>query len=111
MPALLLTAQDSSGHVHLIIGANSLANARCNKCIEVGARAKVIAPVDAEVHHALREKIDKGWVEWVQKEFEETDLSKLGREEIDYVVDAVFITVGAESPMCINRALSHIEAF
>lgn len=94
MPALLLTAQDSSGHIHLIVGANSLASARCTKSIEVGAKAKVLAPANAEIHHALRKKIDDGCVEWVQKDFEDEDVSRLGREEIDHVVDAVFVTIG-----------------
>lgn len=102
MPALLLTAQNSSGHIHLIIGANSLANARCAKSIEVGAKAKVIAPADAEVHYAIRKKIDDGCVEWVQKGFEDTDLSLLGRKEIDYMVDAVFVTVGEGDAQCIK---------
>lgn len=102
MPALLLTAQDSSGHIHLIIGANSLASVRCTKSIEVGAKAKVIARADAEVHYALRKKIDNGSVEWIQKEFEDTDLSRLGRKEIDHVVDAVFVTVGEGDAQCIK---------
>lgn len=100
MPPLLLTAQDSSGHIHLIIGANSLASARCNKSIEVGAKAKVIARADAEVHYALRKKIDDGCVEWIQKEFEDPDLIRLGRKEIDHVVDAVFVTVGEGDAQC-----------
>lgn len=100
MPALLLTAQDSTGHVHLIVGANSLASARCIKSIEVGARAKIIAPAHVDVHYALRQRINDGSVEWVQKEFEDADLSRIGREEIDRVVDAVFVTLGGEDPMC-----------
>lgn len=102
MTALLLTSQKSSGHVHLIIGANSIANARCARSIEVGAKAKVIAPADAEVHFAIRKKIDDGCIEWVQKGFEDADLSTLGREEVDYVVDAVFITGGEGDAQCIR---------
>ena len=102
MTALLLTSQNSTGHVHLIIGANSLASARCAKSIEVGAKAKVIAPADAEIHFALRKKIDDGCVAWVQKGFEDADLSTLGREEVEYVVDAVFVTEGVEDADCIR---------
>lgn len=102
MTALLLTSQNSTGHVHLIIGANSLANARCAKSIDVGAKAKIIAPADAEVHFAVREKIDDGCVEWVQKGFEEADLSTLGREEVDHVVDAVFVTGEKGDAQCIK---------
>lgn len=102
MTALLLTSQNSSGHVHLIIGANSLANARCAKSIEVGATAKVIAPADADVHFAIRKKIEDGCVEWVQKGFEDADLSTLGRKEVDHVVDAVFVTGGEADAHCIK---------
>lgn len=102
MTALLLTSQNSTGHVHLIIGANSLANARCAKSIEVGATAKVIAPADAEINFGIQKKVDDGCVELVQKGFEEADLSTLGREEADYVVDAVFVTVGVEDAQCIR---------
>lgn len=108
MTALLLTSQNSTGHVHLIVGANSLANARCNKSIEVGAKAKVLASADADVHFAVREKINDGRVEWVQKGFEETDLSTLGREEVGYVVDAVFVTDGEGDAQCI-RSCSFVD--
>lgn len=102
MTALLLTSQNSAGHVHLIIGANSLASARCAKSIEVGAKAKLIAPADAEIHFAIRKKIDDGCIEWVQKRFEEADLTRLGRKEVDSVVDAVFVTGGVGDAQCIS---------
>jgi uroporphyrin-III C-methyltransferase len=66
----------------------------------VGAKAKLIAPADVDVHYALRKKIDEGCVEWVQKEFEDGDLSRLGREEVDNVVDAVFVTMREVDARC-----------
>ena len=104
MTALLLTSQNSSGHIHLIIGANSIASARCAKSIEVGAKAKIIAPANAEIHFAIKEKIDNGYVEWIQKGFEEADLNTLGREEVDHVVDAVFVTNGEGDAQCIKTS-------
>lgn len=95
MPVPLLIAQDSLGHVHLIIGTNSLASVRCAKSIEVGAKPKVVAPADADIHFILREKIEQGEVEWIQRKFDESDLNKLGRDEVDNVVDAVFVTIGS----------------
>lgn len=88
----LLTALDSVGHVHLIIGSNPLANVRCSKSIEVGAKPKVVAPADAVVHYILAKRIEDGEVEWIKKSFEDADISTLGRSEIDNVVDAVFVT-------------------
>ena len=93
----LLTAVDSANHVHLIIGSNPLAGARCSRALEVGAIPKVIAPANATLHYGLAKKIDDGKVQWIQKEFEESDLTTLGREEVDHVVDAVFVTSGGKS--------------
>ena len=91
----LLIAQDSSRHVHLIVGSNSIASTRCTKSIEVGARPKIIAPAEANLHHVLRKRVEDGEVEWIQRSFEEEDLRKLGRDEVDNVVDAVFVTIGS----------------
>ncbi|MCJ1467904.1 hypothetical protein MMC07_006529 [Pseudocyphellaria aurata] len=101
MPDLLLTAQDTSGHVHLIVGSNSLASARCVKSLEVGARPKIVAPPEAEIHYALQKRIEEGTVEWIKKEFEEENLKTLGRKEVDNVVDAVFVTIGGENVLSI----------
>ncbi len=95
----LLAAIDSTAHVHLIIGSNPLANARCTKSIEVGARVKVVADEDAEVHYPLSKKIDEGKVEWLKRGFRDEDLSTLGREEVDRVVDAVFVTLGGKNAL------------
>ncbi|KAL8799228.1 MAG: hypothetical protein Q9200_007593, partial [Gallowayella weberi] len=99
MPALLLTAHDCIGHVHLIIGSNSIANARCAKSIEVGAKPIVIAPPDAEIHYALKDKIDAGHLDWRKAGFQDNDLTTLGRDEVDNVVDAVFVTLGGKDSM------------
>lgn len=93
----LLTALDSAGHIHLIVGSNPLASARCSKSIEVGATPKVIAPADADVHYVLAKRIEDGEVEWIKKTFDDADLSTLGRSEVDNVVDAVFVTGNGKS--------------
>ena len=94
MPAPLLTAHDASNHIHLVIGSNPLANARCARSIAVGAKPVVIAPSGAQVHYALHKKVEDGEVKWVQKDFEDEDLKTFGRDEVDNVVDAVFVTAG-----------------
>ncbi|KAF2225333.1 uroporphyrin-III C-methyltransferas-like protein [Elsinoe ampelina] len=99
MPPSLLTAVDSQHHVHLIIGSNPLAGARCNKSLDVGAVPKLIAAADASLHYGLAKSVDEGKVEWIKRPFSDSDLTTLGREEVDHVVDAVFVTSGGKSAL------------
>jgi uroporphyrin-III C-methyltransferase len=98
-PVSLLTSIDSTSHVHLIIGSNPLAAARCAKSLEVGAKPRLIAPATAELHYALQKRIDSGEVEWLKKSYEDEDVLRLGRQEIDGFVDAVFVTLGPRDPL------------
>ncbi|KUJ14042.1 uroporphyrin-III C-methyltransferase [Mollisia scopiformis] len=95
----LLTSIDSTNHIHLIIGSNPLAAARCAKSLEVGAKPLLIAPETSELHYALQKRIDNGEVKWLKKSFEDEDVLRLGREEINCVVDTVFVTLGPRDPM------------
>ena len=95
----LLTAQDCLDQIHLIIGTNPLASARCAKSIEVGARPKIVAPANAEMHYVLAKRIEVEEVEWIKRPFNDSDLTTLGRSEVDGVVDAVFVTSGGKSPL------------
>src|SRR6266536_1121084 len=95
----LLTSIDSTSHVHLIIGSNPLAAARCSKSLEVGAKPLLIAPGTAELHYALQKRIDSGEVKWLKKSFEDEDPLRLGSPEINSVVDAVFVTSGPRDPL------------
>jgi len=99
MTPSLLTAVDSTRHIHLIIGSNPLAGARCARSVEVGATAKLIAPEENHVHYGLMKRIEDGQVEWIKREFKDDDLTILGREEVEYVVDAVFVTLGGQHPL------------
>lgn len=110
MPAALLAALDSEGQIHLIVGSNPLASARCAKSIEVGAKPKIIAPADADVHYVLAKRIEDGQVEWIKQGFEESHLSTLGRNEVDNVVDAVFVTSGGKSASSTFRC-AFVKAF
>jgi uroporphyrin-III C-methyltransferase len=98
MPPALLTAVDSSQHVHLIIGSNPMASARCAKSMDVGAVPKLVCPKDAVVHYGLRKKLEDGEVQWKEREFRDEDLTTLGRADVDCVVDAVFVTLGRRDP-------------
>ena len=98
-PISLLTAVESTSHIHLVVGSSPLAATRCTKSLEVGAKPRLIAPETAELHYALQKKIDNGEVEWLKKSFEDEDLLRLGREEVGGVVDAVFVTSGPRDPL------------
>lgn len=99
MAPALLTAVDCTAHVHLIVGSNPLAGARCTRAIEVGATPRLIAPADATIHYGIAKRIDEGQVEWIKRDFRDEDLTTLGREEVDHVVDAVFVTIGGRNPL------------
>ncbi|KAK4649030.1 uroporphyrin-III C-methyltransferase [Podospora bellae-mahoneyi] len=93
-PISLLTAQHSTGHTHLIIGSNPLAASRATQSLSAGAKPILISPTPPEeLHYSLTQYITSGQLTHLSRPFESTDLFTLGREEVDNVVDAVFITL------------------
>lgn len=92
-------AINADSQVHLIIGTSPLAAARCIKSLETGAKPILIAPDTGNLQYTLTERIENGSVQWIRKEFEDTDLTSLGREEVDRVVDTVFVTLGGAHPL------------
>ncbi|KZL65434.1 siroheme synthase [Colletotrichum incanum] len=101
----LLTALNCKGNTHLIIGTNPLAAARCTQSLAAGATAILLAPETPDLHYGLQKRIDAGEVTWHKKAFEDTDLFTLGRDEVDNVVDAVFVTSGPRDSLA-----AHISA-
>ncbi|KAI0975499.1 tetrapyrrole methylase [Xylaria arbuscula] len=91
----LLTAVNAESHVHLIVGSNSLAAARCGQSLAAGASPVLLAPDTTELHYALQQRFDNGEVKWVKEAFQDSHLFTLGRQDVDHVVDAVFVTSGA----------------
>ncbi|KAJ5153264.1 Uroporphyrinogen-III C-methyltransferase [Penicillium canariense] len=98
-PAPLMTAWNVESQVHLIIGSNPLAAARCARSVEAGAKPVIVAPETADLHPTLSAQISEGSAQWVRREFQEDDLTSLGREEVDRVVDTVFVTLGGRNPL------------
>lgn len=97
MAPALLAAVHSTCHIHLIIGSNPLAGARCAKSIEVGATPILITPEAANMHYGLAKRIEEHSIRWEKRDFQEEDLMSLGRDEVDNFVDAVFVTSGGKS--------------
>ncbi|KAL2816873.1 tetrapyrrole methylase [Aspergillus granulosus] len=95
----LLAALDTDSQVHLIVGSNPLAAARCAKSVESGAKPIIIAPDADSVQYTLAAYIEQGSAQWIRRDFQDSDLTSLGREEVDQVVDMVFVTLGGHSPL------------
>lgn len=95
----LLAAVNAESQVHLIIGSNPLAAARCSKSLDAGAKPIIIAPETADLQYTLSERIQNGSADWARREFQDDDLTTLGREEVDHVVDMVFVTLGGSHPL------------
>lgn len=95
----LLTAHDATGHIHLIIGSNPLAAARCTRSVESGARPILFAPAEAHLHYSVLKKIEDNQVQWTKRDFRDEDLQTFGRDEVDNIVDAVFVTLGGKSAL------------
>jgi uroporphyrin-III C-methyltransferase len=98
----LLTAQHCAGHVHLILGANPLAAARAASSLAAGAKPILISPLSPsgtsssetqpQLHYSLTALITANTLTHLARAFSPSDLLTLGRDEVDGVVDAVFIT-------------------
>lgn len=95
----LLSATNARSHVHLVIGSNPLAASRCTQSLAVGACPVLLAPDSPDLHYTLRQRIDAGEIKWIPRSFGESDLFTLGRDDVDRVVDAVFVTSGSRSPI------------
>ena len=77
----------------------------------MGAKPKIIAPADADVHYVLAKRIEDGEVERIQEGFKDDHLTTLGRDEVENVVDAVFVTSGGKSALSMqgcNESISLI---
>ena len=95
----LMTAWNVGSQIHLIVGTNPLAAARCTKSLEAGARPIIVAPETLVMNFALADQIANGSAQWIRREFQDEDLTTLGREDVDRVVDTVFVTLGGSHPL------------
>ncbi|KAK1244617.1 hypothetical protein MKX07_003416 [Trichoderma sp. CBMAI-0711] len=88
----MLAGLNCTDNIHLVVGTNPLAAARCAQSLAAGAHPIVVAPQTAELHYGLQRRIDDGSVKWVREAFADEHLFRLGRQEVGGVVDAVFVT-------------------
>lgn len=52
----------------------------------------LVAYEHEDLHYFLAKHIDGGRTRWTKRGFNDDDLKTLGREEVDHIVDAVFVT-------------------
>lgn len=109
MAVPLLASVDCTRHVHLIIGDNGIAAKRATRSLEAGATCTLVSPTKVEeLPFDLRALVEKESIRHVQREFEETDLTSLGREDVDRVVDMVFVTL---SPLDKTGTISEARVY
>ncbi|KAL4906870.1 hypothetical protein BDW74DRAFT_149834 [Aspergillus multicolor] len=95
----LLASINAESQVHLIVGANPLAAARCTKSVQAGAKPVLVSPESESLQYTLAAHVENGTADWLRRVFKDDDLTTLGREEVDYVVDMVFVTLGGNHPL------------
>ncbi|PFH61246.1 hypothetical protein XA68_17880 [Ophiocordyceps unilateralis] len=94
-PTTLLAALSCKDNIHLIVGNNPLAATRCNQSLTAGAQPILVSD---SVPDPLVSLMDEGAIRW-EKEFEEGMLFRLGRDEVDGIVDAVFLTCPVDAKL------------
>lgn len=84
----LLTCQNVTGNSVLVVGNSGLTNPRVKNILDHGA-----TPIVITCNEIIEDSEKVAGVEYLQRRFDPTDLTKLGRDEVENVVDAVFVTV------------------
>jgi len=94
MPVPLLTSVDCTNQIHLIIGDNGIAAKRIVRSLDAGASCILMSPIEKdELHIDLKDFVERNRIKHVQRDFREEDLRRFGREEVDWIVDMVFVTL------------------
>lgn len=90
----LLASITCTDEVHLIIGVSNVASLRINSILQAGAKPILIAhQATHEIPKSIQDNISSGKLKYIEKEFDTNDLVSLGKEEVDGVVDRVFVTL------------------
>ncbi|KAK9375060.1 tetrapyrrole methylase [Lipomyces chichibuensis] len=112
MPGLLIS-QNCISQTHLVIGSTALSLTRVSKSLECGANVILIAPKASETTQTVKvweteiqaKEASYPNFTWIQREFNDDDLTILGRDEVDNVVDTVFVALQSTSVLA-----THISA-
>lgn len=102
----LLSASSLEGHHVLLLGLSNLTASRCVQLLGYGAKVFYISDVEpSSLPASLQDKIASNEITFLNRPFTSSDLSTLGREETDRIVDRVFVTAEGESKDRIGRRL------
>lgn len=90
-PMKLLTAWNCTDEIHLVIGSSNISSLRAQSVLSSDAKAILITPVPQEqLPQSLQQLISSDKIRHINRNFQETDLTSLGRDEVGNVVDKVF---------------------
>lgn len=91
----LLASLSCKGETHLVVGGNSnIAALRINLILDSGAKALLVHDAEFESFPlSLQDHIEGKRVLWIRKKYSSELLTTLGRDEVENVVDRVFVTL------------------
>lgn len=92
----LLTASSCVDECHLVVGWSNVAALRVHTLLESGAIPVLVTPEndnESKFPETIAAEIAKGRIRTVSEPFEIAHLTSLGREEVDGVVDRVFVVL------------------
>lgn len=83
------------GEIHIVYGGTSnVAALRINSILATGANPILIQDTDLDKFpHNLQDHINEGKVKWIKETYNREQLSTLGRDEVDTIVDRVFVSL------------------
>lgn len=94
----LLASLNCTNEVHLVVGGNSnIAALRINSILASGAIPILVQKTTIEtLPMSLQDLIAGKKVKWVESDFQSEFLTTLGRDDVDKVVDKVFVTLSLD---------------
>lgn len=91
---MLASLQCRNERYLVVGGVAAVSLLRINTILAAGATPILIHHGElSQLSSALQDQIEKKQVEWVNEEYDRKHLLTLGREEVDHVVDRVFVSV------------------
>lgn len=94
----MIVAADCTGQVTLVVGTNAIGvtRGRINGILKAGASAVVVNPSDGHVKGLLGQFGKHELFQLVNRKFELSDLTRLGRPVVAKVVDRVFVNLAMD---------------
>ncbi|KAI0465437.1 hypothetical protein LJB42_000670 [Komagataella kurtzmanii] len=96
--AKLLLADNCQGQIHLVVGLEhlNLCVSRVKTILEAGATPVLVSPQKSTMLDSLQDLATQGTLKVVDQTFSISQLTQLGRDEVDNVVDKVFVVLDSQ---------------